>query len=114
MIFGREPAAIAAVVKTIIALASLTVLNLTADQQAALNGIAAVVLGIIVAWQVSAEKALPLLVGLVEGGLLVAVAFGFNVSQPVQAAALAATAAVVALITRDRVEAPVDVNGVRR
>lgn len=108
MIFGREPAVIAGAIKALVAVVCLTVFTgVTADGQTAINALAAAILGIIVAAQVSAEKALPLVVGLVEAGLYVAVAFGLNVSSDVQAALLVAVGAVVAVITRDRVTAKI-------
>lgn len=113
MIFGREPAAIVAVVKAIITLIALTLLPLTADQQTAVNALAAAVLAFIVAWQVSAEKAFALLIGLAEAGIYVAANFGLHWSQDKQAALLAVIGAVVAVITRDRVVAPVPPQGGR-
>ena len=109
MIFGREPAAIAAVIKGVITLIALTLLPLNADQQTALNALVAAALAIVVAWQVSAEKAFALIVGLVEAGLYVAANFGFHWGQDKQAALLAVVGAIVAVITRDRVVAPVPV-----
>ena len=107
MIFGREPAAIAAVVKGVITLIALTLLPLTAEQQTAVNALAAIILAAVVAWQVSAEKAFALLVGLAEAGLYVATSFGLHWGQDKQAALLAVVGAIVAVITRDRVVAPV-------
>lgn len=114
MIFGREPAAIAAVIKALIAFLALTVIPLTETQQVALNGLAAVLLGAVVAWQVAKERVLPLLVGIVEAGVYVGVQFGWDVDTNTQAALLVLVGAAVAVITRDRVTAAVDENGVRR
>lgn len=113
MIFGREPAVIAAAIKGIITLIALTLLPLSADQQTALNALAAVVLAAVVAWQVSAEKAFAFIVGLVEAGLYVATSFGLHWGQDKQAALLAVVGAIVALITRDRVVAPIPAQGGR-
>ena len=113
MIFGREPASIAALIKAAIAFVALTLLPLNDNQQMALNAFAAAALGIVVAWQVAAEKALPFIVGLVEAGLYVAINFGFHISADAQAALLILVGAVVAVITRDRVVAPVDPAGNR-
>lgn len=114
MIFGREPAVITAVIKAAITFVSLTVIPLTATQQASLNALAAVLLGAIVAWSVARERVLPLLVGVVEAGVYVGVQFGWDVGADVQAALLVLVGAVVALVTRDRVVAAVDENGDRR
>lgn len=113
MIFGREPAFISALIKAIITFVSLTILPLSDGQQTAVNAFAAALLGFVVAWQVAREKALPLIVGLVEAGVYVAVHFGFNISSDVQASLLALVGAVVALALRDRVVAPVDPQGQR-
>lgn len=113
MIFGREPAVISALIKAVIAFVSLTVLPLTDTQQMALNAFAAALLGFVVAWQVAAEKALALIVGLVEAGVYIAINFGLDVSAPVQASLLVLVGSVVAIITRDRVVAPVGPEGQR-
>lgn len=107
MIFGREPAVISAAIKAIITFVSLTLLPLTDGQQTALNVFVAAALGFVVAWQVVGEKALPAVVGLVEAGLYVAIHFGVNVSQDVMAALLTVVGAIIAIIVRDRVVAPV-------
>ncbi len=107
MIFGREPAAVAAAVKALIALFSAFFMVLSAEQQGALNAVVAVVLGLVVALQVSAERALPLLLGLVEAAVYVAVAFGWQLAADKQALIVAGAAAVIAIWTRDRVTAPV-------
>lgn len=113
MIFGREPAAIVAVIKGVITLIALTLLPLSADQQTALNALAAIVLAAVVAWQVSAEKVFAFVIGLVEAGLYVATSFGLHWSQDKQAALLVVVGAIVALVTRDRVVAPVGPTGGR-
>lgn len=107
MIFGREPAVISAAIKALITFVSLTLLPLTDGQQTALNVLVAAILGFVVAWQVVGEKALPAVVGLVEAGLYVAIDFGVHVSQDVMAALLTVVGAIVAIVVRDRVVAPV-------
>jgi nicotinamide riboside transporter PnuC len=114
VILGREVALWAAVAKAAVAVISLFVINLTVDQQGALNAVVACVLGIIVAMQVKLEKALPFLVGLVEAGIYLAASFGWNVTPDRQTALLVLVGAIVAVITRDRVVAPLDEAGNRR
>lgn len=114
MLFGREPAAIAAVVRAAIALLAAFFVPLTLEQQGALNAAAAAGLGLIVAFTVKAEKALPLLLGLVEAVVYLAVSFGWQVTAERQALIVAFAAAIVAVWTRDRVTAPVDEAGQRR
>lgn len=114
MILGREVALWAAAAKAAVAALSLLVVELTITQQGTLNALVAAVLGVVVAWQVAAEKALPLVVGLVEAGLYVAVAFGWDLSADRQTVLLTLVGAIVAVITRDRVVAPVAEDGTRR
>lgn len=87
---------------------------LTTEQQGSLNAVVAVVLGIIVAAQVKLDKAVPLLLGLTEAIVYVAVSFGWNVIPEKQALIVGFIATIVAIWTRDRVVAPVDENGLRR
>lgn len=114
MLFGREPAALAAVARAAIALFAAFWIPLSLEQQGALNAVVAAVLGIVVAFTVRAEKALPLLLGLVEAAVYLAVSFGWQVPAEKQALIVAFAAAVVAVWTRDRVTAPVDELGQRR
>lgn len=114
MILGREVALWAAAAKALIAMISLWVINPTIDQQGALNALVAVILAVLVAMQVKLEKALAFVVGLVEAGFYVAVAFGWDLPADKQAVALTLVGAIVAVITRDRVVAPVDEAGNRR
>lgn len=114
MILGRDPALWAAGFRAAIALVSGLFISLTTEQQGALNAVVAVVLGIIVAAQVKLEKAVPLLLGLTEAIVYVAVSFGWRIVPEKQILIVGFVAAVVAIWTRDRVVAPVDENGVRR
>lgn len=114
MILGREVALWAAAFKALVAMVSLWVVNLTMDQQGALNALVAVILGVIVAIQVKAEKALPLVVGAVEAIFYVALSFGWDLPADKQAVALTLVGAIVAMFTRDRVVAPFDEAGNRR
>lgn len=113
MILGREVALWAAAAKAGISVISLYLVSLTIDQQGALNAVVAAVLGIIVALQVKAEKAVPFLIGLVEAVLYLAVSFGWNATPDQQAVLLTLVGAIVAVWTRDRVVAPIDPEGNR-
>jgi nicotinamide riboside transporter PnuC len=108
MLLGREPALIAAAIKGLIAFLCLTIFTgVSDDAQTAINALVAVLLGALVAFQVAKEKALPFVVGIVEAGVYVAVAFGVDISPEVQATLLVAVGSIVALVTRDRVTAKV-------
>lgn len=111
MILGREPALWSAALRAAIIAVSTFLFPLTTDQQGALNALVAVLLGLVVAWQVAAEKAVPFILGLLEAGLAVAVAFGWNMPPDRQAVVMTLAAAIVAVVTRDRVVAPIDGQG---
>lgn len=107
MFAGREPAVLwMALVTPLIQLVSALVFPLTDEQQGVLNALAAAVLGAVVAWKVSAEKALPLLAGLVQAVIAVGIAFGAEISPEVQSAILAIVAASVGFFVRTQVSAP--------
>lgn len=111
MILGREPALWGAAARALIVLIATFFFPLTTDQQGTLNAAVAVLLGLIVAFQVSAEKAVPFLLGLLEAGIAVAVSFGWNMPPDRQAVIMTVVVAVIAVITRDRVVAPRDPAG---
>ena len=110
-VFGREPALIAAFIATVIQVVSALVLPLTTEQQGVLNGAVALVLGLVVAAQVSLEKAVPALIGLLQGLAAVAVAFGFDISANTVSAITAVIAAGAAMFIRTQVVAPVGPEG---
>lgn len=111
MILGREPATWAALFKAAVAVVSLTFFSMTDTQQAAVNAAFALVLAIVVAAMVKLEKIFAFLVGAVETGFYLAAEFGFHWPADRQAAVLVLVGAIVAVIQRDRVTAPVGPNG---
>jgi hypothetical protein len=113
MILGREPALWGTLFRTAILLISTFFFNFTIDQQGALNAVVAAVIGIIVAWQVAGEKAVPLLLGFAEAALAATVAFGVHFSVPTQAVIMGFAAALVGMFTRTQVVAPLDGAGNR-
>jgi hypothetical protein len=110
-IFGREPALIAAFVATLIQVLSALILPLTTEQQGLLNGAVALLLGLVVAAQVSLEKAVPAVIGLLQGLAAVGVAFGFDISANTVSAITAVIAAGAAMFIRTQVVAPVGAEG---
>lgn len=112
-IFGREPVLITAFLAVLIQVVSSLFLHWTDNQQAVLNGFISLLLGALAAAAVKFDKALPLLVGLVQGAVAVAVAFGVSITDTQLSTISALVAAGVALWTRDRVTAPVDAAGTK-
>jgi nicotinamide riboside transporter PnuC len=107
MILGREPALWAGLAKAAIITVATFIFPLTTDQQGVLNALVAAVLGLVVAFAVSAEKAVPFLLGLLEAIIAVAVSFGANLPPTSQLVVMGLAAAIVAMFTRTQVVAPI-------
>lgn len=107
MVLGREPALWAGLAKAVIITIATFAFPLTTDQQGTLNAVVAAVLGLVVAFAVSAEKAVPFLLGLLEAIIAVAVSFGANLTPTNQLVIMGLAAAVVAMFTRTQVVAPI-------
>lgn len=111
MVLGREPATWAALVKAAVAVISLVFFTMTDTQQMAVNAGFAFALAVYVAVAVRGEKIFAFLVGAVETGFYLAGEFGFHWSADKQAAVLVLVSAIVAVIQRDRVVAPIGPDG---
>lgn len=105
-IFGREPAAILAFVAVVIKLVAAFGVNLTADQQAVLNAVAAAVVGLVVAVLAHDALAAPLY-GLAQAALALAVGFGLHWSADRQAVVLSFVQVAIAMFLRTQVTAKV-------
>lgn len=106
MIFGREPIKLLALLAGIIEILSVTVVHFTDAQQAGVNAVVTIVVGLVGAWSVSAEKALPFISGLVQAVLTTAVAFGLHLPADANAAIMAFVAAAMGMWVRTQVVAP--------
>lgn len=111
-IFGREPALILGLFASAVQLFSAVVLPLDVGQQGAVNAIAVAVIGFATAAAVSAERAAPAVLGLVQAVLACALAFGLAVDPDVQGAVMAFVTAAVAAYIRTQVVAPVPASSV--
>lgn len=105
-LFGRDPALWSALATTVIAALGAFVLHFTTDQEGALNGIVAAVLGVIV-WRVTKDGGPALILGLVKAVLIAAAAWHFNLSPDKQAIVMLLASSVVAMFVRTQVAAPV-------
>lgn len=104
---GREPVKIGALIAAILGLVSGLGLDVSIDQQGLLNGAVVLIIGFINTWVVSEEKALPLISGVVQATLSVALSFGLLLSPQVQASIMTFVVALVAMWQRTQVTAPV-------
>lgn len=106
-VFGREPALILGFVAAAIQLFSAVVLPLSVEQQGVLNAVAVAVMGLVTAAAVSADKAAPAVLGVVQAVLACALAFGLALAPETQGAVMAFASAVVSMFVRTQVTAPV-------
>lgn len=107
-VFGREPAFWLAFASAFIALVSAVGWNLSVDQQGVLNASVAALFGVITAWRVSSEKAVPAIVGLFKAAAAVGLAFGLSLSPEVQSTSLVFIEILLTgLLVRPNVTAPV-------
>lgn len=109
-IFGREPAAILALVAVAIKLLAAFGVGLTTDQQAVLNAVAAAVVGLVVAVVAHDALAAPVY-GLIQAALALAVGFGLHWSADQQAVVLSFVQAAIAMFLRGQITAPAPAAG---
>lgn len=112
-IFGREPAVwlglVAVAVQTLVAWG----IDLTEGQQAGINAVATLAMGLAVAYLSARDKLVPAAAGLLVAVLQLAVSFGLDVSQDQIATAGGLLTAALGLWLRGHVTAPVDQDGRR-
>lgn len=105
-IFGRDPALWAALATALISAAGSFVFHFSTDQEGALNGIVAAVMGLIV-WRVTHDGSPALILGLVKAVIVLAAAWHFNVPPDQQTILLTLVSALTAMFVRTQVGAPV-------
>lgn len=101
----REPAQLLALLSAALVLFSGTVLPLTPEIQGGFMAVVTAAIGLAGALAVSAEKAAPLVAGLVQSVLALALAFGLELAPETQGAIMAFIAAGVGLYLRTQVSA---------
>lgn len=110
-LLGREPAQWIGLLSAAVALFSSLIFPLDVGQQGAVIAVATAGFGVAGALAVSAEKAAPLVAGLVQSVIALALAFGLQLSPEVQGSIMAFVAAGVAFYLRTQVTAPVTATG---
>ena len=110
-IFGREPALFAKLVGVAIMVISLFVTHWSPDVQGVVNAAVLAVVGLVVAWKVSYEKALAGLTGVAGALISLGAAFGLHLSADQQVGIMSAISIAVAFWLRGQVTAPVDIWG---
>ncbi|WP_327413692.1 hypothetical protein [Streptomyces sp. NBC_01233] len=113
MLFKREPALWLGLVAIAVKLLAAFGMDVSAEQQAVINAVAAALVGLVLA--VMAHDAVGAAVlGFAQAALALAVGFGLDWSAEQQAVALAAAAAVVAMWDRTQITAPAPAAAVAR
>lgn len=105
-LFGREPAAVLALVAALVKLASAFWWHATVVQQAQVNTVAACIVAVAVACIVHDGYGAAIL-GLLQAAMAAAVGFGLHWSAGNQALVMATATAFLAMWTRGQVVAPV-------
>ncbi|MFD7016148.1 hypothetical protein [Streptomyces sp. NPDC059928] len=112
-IFGREPAAVLAVIAAAVKLASAFWFHTTVTQQATVNTAAATAVALIIAIVVHDGVGAALL-GFIQAGMAAAVGFGLHWSADTQAVVFTFATALVAAFTRTQVTARVPAPAISR
>jgi hypothetical protein len=106
LILKREPATWLALVAVVVKLAAAFGLDVTADQQSAINAVAAAAMGLLVA-AIAHDAVGAAVVGLAQAALALALGFGLDWAADRQAVVMAAVTVVVGMWDRTQVTAPV-------
>jgi hypothetical protein len=112
-LFGREPAALLAMLAVFVKLFSAFVVHVTVDQQAVINAVLAAAVGIAVAVIVHDGLAAALY-GFAQAAVALAVGFGLHWDASTQALVLSGVATLLGWWTRTQVTAPTPAAGVAK
>jgi nicotinamide riboside transporter PnuC len=112
-ILGRDPAFWTGLVAVAVQFLVAWRIDLSEGQQAAINAVAAALVGVIVAWTVSRDQVVAVAAGLLTAVLQLFVAFGVDFDQEQIATAGALLVAVLTGFLRTQVTAPVAPDGTR-
>ncbi|MCX4801796.1 hypothetical protein OG594_09045 [Streptomyces sp. NBC_01214] len=107
-LFNREPALWLGLVAIGVKLLAAFGMDVSAEQQAVINAVAAALVGLILA-VVAGDAIGAAVLGFAQAALALAVGFGLDWSAEQQAVVLAAAAAVVAMWDRTQITAPAPV-----
>jgi hypothetical protein len=112
-IFGREPALLLSFFAVVVKLAAAFGLDVSSEQQAWVNAVAAAAVGLALA-VMAGDGVSAAVLGFVQAALALAVGLGLDWSTDQQAVAMSFVAAVVAMFERTQLVAPVSAADVRK
>jgi hypothetical protein len=105
-IFGREPALWLALVSILVKMGAAFGLDVTVDQQSAINAAAAAVVGLIVA-RIVHDGTVAAVLGTAQAVMALAVGFGLHLAADRQAIIMSLVSVTLSLVVRSQVTAPV-------
>lgn len=105
-VFGREPTAWLTLLAVVVKLVAAFGLDVSADQQAAINAVAAAAMGVLIAALVH-DGIGAAIISFAQAGLALAIGYGLDWSADRQAIVMAAVTVVVGMWDRTQVTAPV-------
>ncbi|MBA9006267.1 hypothetical protein [Thermomonospora cellulosilytica] len=112
-VLGRDPAAWLALVAVAVQFLVAWGVDLTEAQQAGVNAVATMAMGLAISWAVARDKVIPAAAGLLTAVLQLMVSFGWDITQEQIATAGALVTTVLGLYLRTQVTAPVAADGSR-
>lgn len=110
-VFGRDPLAWTTAISALVAFLCAFVFHVTVDQQGVISAVALAVFGVIGAVALHDGTWAAALISLVKAGIALGLAFGLHWAPEQQATVLFAVQAVLHLLLREQVTAPVDAAG---
>lgn len=106
-IFNRDPILILGLLYTALVCASAFGVPITPAQQVAINAVGAAGIGVLGAFCVAKDKAVPAIIGLLKTVIALALAYGMNLTLGQQTGVMAFAGAIGAMFTRTQVTANV-------
>lgn len=106
LIFGREPALYISLAAVAIKLLAAFVIDLSTDQQSALNAVVAAAAGLLIAQMVKDGQVAAIL-GIAQALIALAIGFGLRIDPDGQAVIMSFIGTAAAMFTRTQVTAPV-------
>lgn len=113
MRLSRDPALYLFLVATAVRLFSAFILDVSTDTQALINALATAIASAIVAIVVVRDRQVPVILGVVQAMLALAVGLGLEVSAENQALIMSFIGGVAAAFVRTQSTAPVSADGVK-
>jgi hypothetical protein len=107
---GREPALLTAAGSLLAQLGTALFMDLSPEIQGAVNALAVAIAALLTSWGVAADKLLPILLGVVQAGIALALAFGVQLPAEDQSTIMAFVTMVLGAFMRTQLFAKVELS----